>query len=87
MGRPLARKYRMPHGAQRRIAQKRRVSESFVSQVVNGHATPRTPRGMRKYEAVRVDVAALFGVSVEEAFADEDPEATVEAAARQHAVA
>lgn len=73
MSNPLARKYRLPHGAQRRIARKRRVSESYVSQVINGHATPRSPRGMRKYLAVRGDVAAELGVTVQEAFPDITP--------------
>lgn len=62
------RKDRMPFGAQRRVAAAEKVSESYVSEVMNGVVFARTPRGTKTLQRVQRALAKELGVDVAEAF-------------------
>jgi transcriptional regulator with XRE-family HTH domain len=78
------RKYRLPYGKQKEIAEAEGVSESFVSNVLSATKLPRTERGWRTYRRVAVRIARVLKVPVDEAFPEtrtgprpNDPEAAV----------
>lgn len=71
------RKHRMPHGAQKKIAQTEGVSEQYVSSVMNETFVPQTEPARRKVQRVRVRIARALGVTVDEAFPPTDREEAV----------
>lgn len=54
---------RIPFGAQKAIAAKVGVSESYVSNVANGLAQPRTERGWRTYRRVQREIRRVMARS------------------------
>lgn len=59
---------RLEHGAQREIAAKLGVAESYVSAVVTGDARPKTGRGRKTVRRIQVAVAREIRLPVDEVF-------------------
>jgi hypothetical protein len=68
----LGRKHLLQYGKQREIAEALDEADAFVSNVVNGHARPRTERGWKRYRRVQRAVARRLNLTVEEAFSDRE---------------
>lgn len=62
------RKYLMPHGRQKEIAESLGVSEAFVSNVVNAARMPRTERAWKKHRAVARVIARTLKRPMREVF-------------------
>lgn len=58
----------MPHGGQRRAAKRAKVSETYVTLVMNGVARVTTPRGLRTLRRVQTALAREIGKPVEDVF-------------------
>ena len=65
---PSERKEAMPHGGQRRAAKRAKVSETYVTLVMNGVARVSTPRGLRTLRRVQAALAREISRPVEEVF-------------------
>jgi transcriptional regulator with XRE-family HTH domain len=64
----FARKERLPHGAQSRIAEKLGVADSVVSRVMNDKAADLNPKTVRR---IRVAIARKLRMRVDEVFPDQ----------------
>lgn len=64
----IGRKALLEHGRQTVIASRARVSDAFVSSVVNGEDIPKTRLGWKKYRRVQLAVAREIGMDVTDAF-------------------
>jgi hypothetical protein len=62
------RRSRLPHGAQREVAEELKVAESYVSAVVTGDARPKTPKGQKAVRRIQVAIARKLRLPVDEAF-------------------
>lgn len=67
---PISRKVLLAHGKRREIANRLGVSESYVSQIVNGVKLPSGPMGRK----VAVAVSRALGMKVNEVFAEPAPQ-------------
>ena len=65
---PSERKEAMPHGGQRRAAKRAKVSETYVTLVMNGVARGSTPRGLRTLRRVQSALAREIARPTEEVF-------------------
>lgn len=64
----IGRKALLEHGRQTKIAGRFRVSDQYVSDVVNGERIPKTKRGWARYARIQQAVADELNLTVEEAF-------------------
>ena len=64
------RKHLLGFGKQKEIARRIGVSEGYVSNVINGLATPRTPKGWRTYRRVQVAIARALNLPLAEVFGE-----------------
>jgi hypothetical protein len=62
------RKHRMPHGAQRQIAKAEGCGDSYVTAVMNGTVTPKSPAAKRRLRRIQVALSRRLGLPVEEVF-------------------
>jgi hypothetical protein len=77
---PAQRKDAMPHGGQRRAADRIDKSETYISYVMNDLVEPKTPEGQRTLDEAREVLAEIMGKSVREAFGVETPASASSAA-------
>lgn len=66
----IGRKALLEHGRQTKIAGRFRVSDQYVSDVVNGERIPKTRRGRERYGRIQQAVAEELGLTLEEAFSE-----------------
>lgn len=74
----VTRKRELPYGKQKEIARRARVSEAYVSAVVNDRLRPVTVEGQKNLRRVRVLVARALGMRVDEAFPPQEPSELIE---------
>lgn len=65
----------MPHGVQTAIATAEKVSDAYVTAVMNGTITPKSPAAKRKLRRVQVALARMLDLRVDEAFPQTEQEA------------
>lgn len=65
------RKHQMPFGALREVSAEQRVDPGYVTRVMNGEITAKTPPSRKKLRRVRVALARKLGKPVDEVFPPE----------------
>lgn len=66
------RKERLEHGQQKEIAARLREPKSYVSLVMSGEVRPKTKRAKRRLRRAQLAIAKTLGLSIEEAFTEEE---------------
>lgn len=70
------RKHRLPFGAQREVSREQSVDPGYVSKVMDGAIRPKTEPAKKKLRRVQVAIARKLGVTVDEAFPQEEKQET-----------
>lgn len=60
---------RLEHGGKSQLARDLKVSDAYVSRVIQGHMRPCTPRGQKTLRRVQVAIARRIGMKVADVFA------------------